>query len=197
MKTEETLKDAIWISQFQGGNEKALRDVYELFSHSLVLFATKIVADEEQARDIVSESFVKLWKRSSVFKDITNIKSFLYVITRNACLNHLRSAKRIKASHARFQVVTEQKVEPVVHQLIKKEFLDLVYNEIENLPDVARQIFKMIFIQGLKTDEISEQLGMPPKHVLNNKNRALALLKIYLFKKDLLITTGIFLLIAS
>ncbi len=182
MKTEEQFDDSLWISQFQRGDEAALKQVYELYAGSLFAYAKGIVISEEEAKDIVAESFIKLWERSSLFKGIRNIKAFLYVITRNACFNHIRKVKRINTSHQELHYLTDTKTESIVHKIISDEVMKLFRREIDKLPDIAKRVFKM-YVDGHDTIEIAERLGMPAVNVRNNKKRALAMLKLSLLDK--------------
>lgn len=187
MRIEEKFNDAIWMTQFQSGDETALKDVYELYGNPLCQFATNLVSDEEEARDIVAESFVKLWGHNNNFKEIGNIKAFLYVITRNACLNHLRSSKKVQSVYKEFKYLAETKEESTLHKIIRKETLEHVYNKIEELPEMAKKIFKMVYLEGLGTEQVAQKLNMHPQRVRNNKSRAVAQLKIFLFQKNPLV----------
>jgi RNA polymerase sigma-70 factor (ECF subfamily) len=198
MKAEEDLNNVHWINQFRKGDEHALKDVYELYAGSLFLYAKKILSDkEEEVKDILAESFVKLWERSAEFKGIQNIKAFLYVVTRNACLSYLRRLKKSDSSYKEYHYFTDEKEEPVLNQMIRKEFLALIDKEIETLPEIAKKVFKMIYYEGLSTEQISRQLNMPPQIVRNNKTRALSLLKIYIFKRETLVSIAVALLMVK
>jgi len=70
-------------------------------------------------------------------------------------------------------------------QIIYAELIDLVKQEIEILPPLAKKIIKMSYQNGLKTEEIAEKLKMPAQNVRNNKSRAIEILRIALKKKNI------------
>src|SRR5687767_1028549 len=74
----------------------------------------------------------------------------------------------------------------ILAQMVRSEFLMEVYREIENLPPIRRTVFKMLFVDGLDSQEIARQLNMTPATVYNNKLKALKQLRNILFEKKLL-----------
>jgi RNA polymerase sigma factor (sigma-70 family) len=57
-------------------------------------FANHILDDREEARDISTDSFIKLWVRRESFSSTDKMKSFVWECTHNACLNRLKSVRR-------------------------------------------------------------------------------------------------------
>jgi RNA polymerase sigma factor (sigma-70 family) len=73
-------------------------------------------------------------------------------------------------------------------EILRVELLQEIYEEIEELPGRCKEIFKMIFIQGLSTDIIGEQLGISLQTVRTQKARAIGLIRTQLLKKNRLVT---------
>jgi len=184
----EHLDNDIWIHKFKSGSEAALKDVYTLYGGSLFFFAKNIVDHKEEAEDIVAESFIKLWRQRATFVEQRHIKAYLYLVTRNACLNHLKHLKRKTSSHKELMYLENEGYDEVMNRIIHGEVLKIISDEVEKLPDLARKIFKLTFVEGLKPDEIALQLSMPPQNVRNNKSRALELLRLSLAKKNVMMS---------
>src|ERR1700683_850576 len=81
------------LADFISGDEHALKIIYDLHYHALWFFANRIIQDEEQAKDFVSESFMKTWGKRKEFKSLSGIKSFLFTVVRNRCLTHITTTK--------------------------------------------------------------------------------------------------------
>lgn len=81
------------IEKIREGDEQAFKELFDEYYQALCVFATTYLKDNALAADIVQESFVKFWGRRSDFNDTFNIKSFLYTIVRNHCLNFIRDNK--------------------------------------------------------------------------------------------------------
>lgn len=167
-----------WLTAFNQGNNNAFRLIFESYNRLLFTCAIQLVKDKEQAEDIVSESFTKLWQRHEIFQTEEHIKAFLFVTTRNASLNYLRHIQRKTASQHELTYLNKDKDDQdVITDMIEGELLRRIYPLIETLPNKCRTIFKLIYFEDASTDEVAEKLHITPRNVLNQKRRAIQLLK--------------------
>lgn len=173
------------IEPFNMGEEKAFAYFFDLHYKSLCYFAVPITQDQQQAEDIVSDCLFKLWQHRATFKTAQNIKAFLYISCRNACLNYLRNLKRRDSAQEGYLAQLEQSEDTILYQIIETEVLSILSNEIEELPQKCREVFKMIYLENKATDEIAALLGISVKTVRGHKARAIELLKTQLMKKGL------------
>lgn len=176
---------AYWASKFQKGNAMAFSKIFDLYYRPLCYFAATILDDSGEVEDVVSEVFLKLWQKAADFNTISSIKGFLYISTKNLCIDRLRSQKRKVASMDNYLYSLESLTEQEDYNVLESEVLSLIYEEIECLPTKARAIFKLIFFDGLKTDEVAHQLGISVKTVRNQKARAVHLLQTALYKRGI------------
>ena len=152
--------------------------IFESYNRLLFTCAIQLVKDKEQAEDIVSEAFTKLWQRHDVFHSEEHIKAFLFVATRNACLNYLRHIQRKTASQSELSYLQRDKDDQdIITDMIEGELLRKIYPLIETLPNKCKTIFKLIYFEDASTDEVAEKLHITPRNVLNQKRRAIQLLK--------------------
>lgn len=172
-----------WLNAFRKGEDAALAYFFELHYRSLCYFANRLLQDNMEAEDIVSDCFCKLWEKKEDFETASNIKAFLYISCRNACLNHLKKVKRKTAIQEQYFSKVEEGEETILYELVETEILTLLSKEIETLPDKCREVFKLIYLEGRKTDEIALQLGLSVQTVRNHKTRAVELLKASFLKK--------------
>jgi len=184
----DRLDNDIWMHRFKSGDEAALKDVYQIFGSSLFFYAKNMVDEKEEAEDIVAESFIKLWRQRTTFVELKNIKAYLYVITKNACLNFLKHKRRKASSHKELMYLESGAQEDIFNNILQNELMQVIQDEIEKLPELAKKVFKLTFIEGLKPDEIALQLSMPTQNVRNNKSRALELLRNSLVKRNFMVS---------
>lgn len=181
------------VEKFRLEDAAATRELYDMFYRPLCYYADSIVHQRQEAEDIVVESFLKLLKKRQDFEDIADIKSFLYTATRNACIDYLRKQKRHRQSESEILYLSEQISSPGDTLLINTEVLHLLYQEIERLPPQCALVFKLLFFQRLTTDETAAQLGISTKTVLNQKGKAIQLLRKAFLQKGMLAVPGILL----
>jgi len=180
----EHLHSNIWLREFKMSYESTIKDVRDLYERPIFRLAKRIVKDEKVAEDIVAETFVKLWRDRLNFKGQPHIKSYLFLIAKNACLDYKKNIKCKNASYEELKYLQNVGVEEVMNRIIHGELIKIMSDEIEKLPELARKIFKLTFVEGLKPAEIALQLSMPTQNVRNNKSRALELLRLSLAKRD-------------
>ena len=172
-----------WIEAFQNGDEKALAHFFKLHSKSLAYFTNRMVSDQAEADDIVSKCFLKLWQKHENFKTAQNIKAFLYISCRNACLDYLDSLKVRTALQEKYIIHLQGGEESILYDVIQTDVLEKIHKEIDELPEKMKIIFKMLFIEGKSTAEIAAELGISIQTVRNQKTNAIAIIKNSLVKK--------------
>ena len=165
------------IEKFRRQDAAATRQLYDIFYRPLCYYAETIAHQRQEAEDIVVESFLKLLKKREDFQTIGEIRSFLYTATRNACIDHLRKQKRHERSHDEIVYLSEQAISPDDTDNINAEVLAALYREIENLPPQCAEVFKLLFFQRLTTDQAALRLNISTKTVLNQKGKAIQLLR--------------------
>ena len=84
------------ISLIAGGDQNKFRQLMELTSDELLLFAIGFIRNKQIAEEIVSDVYVKIWEKRSSLHQIKNLKSYLFISVKNGCLSHLRKIKKEK-----------------------------------------------------------------------------------------------------
>ncbi|MDP4264539.1 MAG: RNA polymerase sigma-70 factor [Bacteroidota bacterium] len=159
-------------------HEKALEIIFKRYHIPLFYFAMQYLRDMQAAEDIVAESFIKFWNRRNDFECLAAIKSFLYTVVKNACLNQLKQNKRRAACHKEIEYLSGSPDELFADQkMIKAELLHKLWQDIERLPPVRRRIFKLLYLEGLNSFEVARALQISVDTVRVQKARALHALR--------------------
>ncbi|WP_343531922.1 sigma-70 family RNA polymerase sigma factor [Pedobacter sp.] len=171
---------------FRAGSEIAFKHFMKQHIHALTFHAYKICRSKEVAEEIVADTFSKLWQRKDHFESEINIKSFLYITTRNACFDHIKSAKQQnnKLSVELNEDLILRDTDPLTH-LIHAELIKLLVEEINQLPQRQGDVFRMFYLEGLTTDEICIRLNVTPNAVFLAKKKAIAAIRDVFSRKDL------------
>lgn len=157
-----------------------------MFFPSLCFFAKRLVDNDGEGEDIAADSFVKLLNRHDSFDTLPNIKAFLYITTRNACLNYLRHTQRQHSSKRELNRLQEKTDEHALSHMVHAEVLREVELEIEQLPNRCREIFKLIYYERRSADDIAELLGISINTVWVQRAKAIQLIRTNLLKKGML-----------
>lgn len=78
------------IADIKRGNKQAFKKLFDDYYPILCVFASHYIEDKEVCKDIAQDVLLAYWERKEDFDDILKVKSFLYTVTRNKCLNHLK-----------------------------------------------------------------------------------------------------------
>ncbi len=173
--------DAFLISELKRGKTAAFEQIFHRFHSAICYFCKQFVRDNEIAKDIASEIFVKVWKNKENFDSVASLKSFLYIGARNASLNYLKSQKVAEGhrQHATYQASLEESEDVVMNRIFDAEVLREMNRAIELLPTQCKRVLKMS-LDGLKTSEIALHLGLSEQTVRNTRVRATVMLRRYL-----------------
>jgi len=163
--------------RFREGKPDALDKVYNLFASNLLFTARGIIKNEQEAEDIVIDAFHKCWVKRECFESLQKIKCYLYVVIKHSCFHYMDKLKAKANTHKTISYLIEDEEEYVLQRMIRTEMIDRIYGEISRLPERARNMLTMLYVNGLSHLEVSQQLQMPVEHVRVNKSRALVQLK--------------------
>jgi RNA polymerase sigma-70 factor (family 1) len=174
------------IQAFQRGDPQAFNFIFACYYPSLCFFANRLTAGKCMHEDITQESFIRLWQKHSAFTCENSIKAFLYIITRNACLNFIKHWQRRQKSLSSWSRSWLNDEESVLGKLVRKDLDKELHAAIRALPRECGRIISLSYLEGLKNREIAERLQLSIHTIKNQKARGLQLLKRNLVKKNLL-----------
>jgi RNA polymerase sigma-70 factor (ECF subfamily) len=143
----------------------------------LCAYASKFVNEDEQAEEIVQEVFVKFWEKCETIDPDSSIKSYLYRSVHNTCLNYIKHQK-VKDAYREYAInFFSSSSESMDLEAEQRELINLIHEEIDNLPPRCSEIFKLSRYEGLKYQEIAEHLEISIKTVEVQMGKALRILR--------------------
>jgi RNA polymerase sigma-70 factor (ECF subfamily) len=143
------------------------KKVFDSYFPSLCVFAHRFIKDEDTAKDIVQEVFVRIWNKVEHFESEKSMKVYFYLATKNACFDHLKKEKRRSLSD---ELNEEIHIEDshVVNEIIREETYRQLEQAIELLPEKARDVMRLN-LNGYSNKEISEELGISVNTIKTHK----------------------------
>ena len=167
--------DKLRISHINRGRKSAFRDLFDHYFSALAAFGYTYVPDTSIVEDMVQEAFIACWEKREDFNHINALKSFLYTSVRNKCLNHLKH-KAVQKKHEGALVYELESDHHFANHVIEEETFNLLHAEIRDLPKSAQEIM-MLALNGLKNQEIAEELNISLNTVKTQKKIAYSKLK--------------------
>lgn len=140
---------------------RAMRD----FEGPLVGYTMNLVGDLETARDIVQETFIKLYEQEPGRISATGLKAWLYTVSRNRALDSLRRRKhQVSIDDDSMPEFISPDSSPD-EQLSQAEEAANVLRFIRRLPANQQEVVKLKFISDLSYKEISAITGLSSTNV--------------------------------
>lgn len=159
----------ITYEDIKNGDIKAFEALFQEFYPSMCIVATKFIADETAAEDIVQEAFIKLWEKRNAYQDIPSLKTFLYVSVKNLCFNHIRDRK-VTIDYTSPEAEKQEAI--FKDLLIEEEAYRIIEDAVNALPPQSARIVKM-YLDGKQNKEIAEILNISVNSVKTLKYNAL------------------------
>ncbi len=126
--------------------------------------------DMELAEDFAQEAFIRLWNHQQKVESM-NAKSFLFTVTNNLFLDHLRHHK-VVANYTNTFKVTSNNQDP--HYLFEmEEFKQKLENNLNRMPEKSREVFLLNRIEKMTYAQIADQLGLSVKAIEKRMQKAL------------------------
>lgn len=140
----------------------------------LYYYAFRFITDEEVCKDIVSDVFEKAWWHFEDLKPET-ATSYLYVQTRNRCIDYLRH-RQVEEQYADFyRIVTEEDAGIAPGEM--EERVRHIEKFIEQLKDPTKTILKECYFDNKKYQEVAEEFGISIHGIKKHIMKALRLLR--------------------
>jgi len=140
--------------------DKAYKELIDLYHDRLYWHIRKLVITHENADDVLQNTFLRIYKSLPNFKQQSSIHTWMYKIAYNESLRFLEQNK--KKYHTSLDDVNEKYLENLVDDVFFEgnEIQLKLQNVLGKLQEKQRQIFQMKYYDNLKFREISDILGI-------------------------------------
>jgi RNA polymerase sigma-70 factor (ECF subfamily) len=158
--------------------------LFEKYYPGLLFYATQFLCEEE-AKDVVQDVFLNLWKKKEVITIGDKIQAYLYRMVYTHCINALNHKKvELKYSESVVELYNH-KIEfyeleennNIIRKLETQELNEEISAAINELPDKCKKIFKLSYLHNLKNKEIAEIMNISPRTVETHIYKALKVLR--------------------
>ncbi|MDR0348663.1 MAG: RNA polymerase sigma-70 factor [Tannerella sp.] len=158
------------------GDEAAFEAVYREYFKGLCAFASQYIIDIDECEEIVQDVMMWLWEKRSMLVPEMSVKSLLFTIVKNKCLNniaHYQIKQRVHEDlYAKFE---EQFEDPDLY--LEGELMIKLDKAIQELPTDYRVAFTMNRFENRTYAEIAEKMDVSAKTIAYRISQALKILR--------------------
>lgn len=152
-----------WSHQLQAADQRAYAELFEAMHVVLLRYAWRFTGDEEAARDIVQDAFLKLWQIREDIDPKRSLKALLYTMVRNLSLNYKRAAQHTHGALPDDDLHDEA---PRADAHVEANMLRARLRQyIAEMPDRRREAFMLSRYEGLSHEEIAQVMNLTPRTV--------------------------------
>jgi len=138
-------------------------------SNKLLRFALQILQNEEEAKDVLQDIYLKLWQKRDDLLKVDNIEAYALRMIRNRCMDMIRSRKTVS-----MELVKKGSIqgEENIDYTEMTDSAGLVKQIIAGLPDLQRTIIHLRDIEQLEYEEIADATQLNVNAIRVNLSRA-------------------------
>lgn len=141
-------------------------------SGKLLRFAVRFLRDDEQARDVVQEVFMKLWSRRRDLAGVDNLEAYAMRMTRNLCIDEIQKHRTIPMEQLKDRNEWISNMKQADELAEQKDTARLAKAIIGALPEQQRAVIHLRDIEHYELNEIARVLDMQNSAVRTNLSRA-------------------------
>ncbi len=159
------------------GDEQAFEKIYHLYSTRVLKKLIRLVKDENIAKELLQDIFLKIWeKRASLHPDKC-FKSYLFKITENQVIDLFRRAASERKIMNHLTSVTSELHNPTEDVMNLKESNAILQEAINALPPQRKKIFTLCKVEGRTYEDAGKLLGISSGTVNDHMVKALRAVK--------------------
>lgn len=160
-------------------NVKEYNQSVDLYSDNVFRFILKNIRDEERARDIVQDSYEKLWRNAGNVS-FDKVKSYLFTTAYHTLIDILRKDKRQT-------FMADHQIPEDVHDRQYSDLAEILNEAVGLLPEMQRTVVLLRDYEGYSYKEIGEITELSEAQVKVYIYRARIFLKSYIGRMEVVV----------
>jgi RNA polymerase sigma-70 factor (ECF subfamily) len=157
------------IRQCQSGNKEVFRWVVQTHQRLVFSVALKMLADEEEAKDVVQETFIRAWQRIRDYDPRKPFTTWLYTIASRLCIDHLKRMRRLLPLPEDERVLQRFVADTDCQRTLENsEWVAIVRMLANELSPKQKLVFTLCQLEGLPSTEVEQITGLDARQVKSN-----------------------------
>ncbi len=180
------------IRRLQMGDEEALRELADRYSHRIFTMALRHMKNREDAEEVTQDVLMKVYRKIDKFRGDAALSSWIYRITFNTAMSRLRTHRAERAASAERDRAAAQGHEPAEartprqpadwsrmpdEELLRRQLREAVADALPTLPEIYRVPVVLRDIEGLTTEEASTRLRVKDQTLKSRLHRGRLMLR--------------------
>ncbi len=172
----EVLPNDKLLELLRSDRQAAFNEIYRRHWQTLYAIAYNRLRDQQKSEDAVHDVFSSLWANRHR-SEINNLNAYLATAVKFRVLENLRKESHRQTFIEHSSRAELQESHDLAEALHHKRLLQALSEEVENLPEKCRLVFKYSREQNMPIKQIAEEMNLSTSTVENHLNKALKKLR--------------------
>lgn len=147
------------MERIKSGDKEALHDIYQAYIGYIYSVVLGVVQNKEDAEDVTSEFFIKLWKLADTYQGGNGHKAWLATIARNMAIDLIRKNKKVVLTDDFVDTMAENASDECIEDDVISDMS--LKNVLETLKPNEREVINLKIMGELTFQEIANVLKVP------------------------------------
>jgi len=171
------LTDERLLQLLRSSDEAAFNELYDRYWEKMSLQGLKVIRSVEDARDIVQEVFVSLWKRREELDIHGSLAAYLLKSVRNLSIRHIEKNITKQDFLLSLSAYFQQPIAASDSQVELRELETRIAGAVSKLPHKMQEVYLLSRHENLSYKEIARQLGIAETTVKKQVSNALKVIR--------------------
>jgi RNA polymerase sigma-70 factor (ECF subfamily) len=156
------LDEAELLDAARSGDREAFDELVRRTFVDTFTLARRLTGNEEDARDVVQEAYLRAWKGLGKFRGDAQFSTWLYRITANAASTHVHKRRRQRAEPFAegYDPPDDRAERQIAESAESAEALDRISAALDELPSKLRNVVVLKDVYGLSHEAIADELSI-------------------------------------
>ena len=151
---------------------EAFERIVDRFQEKVFHLALSLSRNHATAADLAQEAFLRVWKALPGYNGTASLSTWIYTITRNACLTELKRSSRRQAVPLDAPESEELAGSLAAPECLEAGAVDDIEASLAGLPEHYRRVLELYYLEQKSYEETSALLGLPMGTVKTHLFRA-------------------------
>ena len=186
-------KDRQLVRRLQMGDEEAVSELAERYSHRIFQMALRHMRNREDAEEVTQDVLMKVYRKIDRFRGDAALSSWIYRITFNTAMSRLRTHRAERVAQAERDRAEAQPGHDTAElrvarqpadwtrmpdeELLRRQLREAVATALPRLPEIYRVPVVLRDIEGLSTEEASTRLHLKDQTLKSRLHRGRVMLR--------------------
>lgn len=166
------MRERLLFKKIKKGDRESFKLLFHHFYPKLVIYAQNYTHNKQKSEDLVQDVFLQIWECAPQLDLHTSLRSYLFAMTRNRCIDYLRSL-RVYDAHQTLEKLPDIRIErEQAFNETQKNDHKKVMVLVDSLPEKMREIFRLKYIEDYTYAQIADSLDISLNTVKTQLKRA-------------------------